>query len=52
MLQGGIWYDLGEIWYIPWAFAGGDSDHLRVADHYCIYAEDNLVYAISDFAVR
>lgn len=50
MLQGGTWYDLGEIRYIPWVFAG--PDHLCMADHYCGYTEGNLVHAISDFAVR
>ena len=52
MLQGGIWYDLGEIWYIPWAFAGGDSDHLRVAADNCVYAEGGLVNFVPDYAVR
>lgn len=52
MLRGGVRYDLGEIWYIPWAFAGGNSGHLRMADHYCIYAEDNLVHSVRNSAVR
>ena len=52
MLQGGIWYDLGEIRYIPWAFAGPDHGHLCMADHYCVNAEDNLVHSVPDYAVR
>lgn len=52
MLQGGVWYDLGKIWYIPWAFAGGDSGHLCVADYYCIYAEGGLAYFVPGSAVR
>ena len=52
MLQGGVWYDLGEIRYIPWTFAGGDSDHLCVAVDNCVYAETDLVHFVPDSAVR
>lgn len=52
MLQGGVWYDLGEIRYIPWAFAGGDGDHLCVAADNCVYAETDLVHFVPDSAVR
>lgn len=44
--------DLGEIRYIPWTFAGGDSDHLRVAADNCVYAETDLVHFVPDSAVR
>ena len=52
MLRGGVWYDLGEIRYIPWAFAGGDSGHLCVAADNCVYAETDLVHFVPDSAVR
>lgn len=52
MLQGGMCYDLGEIRYIPWAFAGPDHGHLCMADHYCVNAEDNLVHSVRNSAVR
>lgn len=52
MLQGGVWYDLGEIRYIPWAFAGPDHGHLRVAADNCVYAEGDLVNFVPDYAVR
>lgn len=52
MLRGGVRYELGEIRYIPWAFAGGDHYDLCMADHYCVNAEDNLVHSVRNSAVR
>lgn len=52
MLRGGVRYDLGEIRYIPWAFAGGDHYDLCMADYYCVNAEDNLVHSVRNSAVR
>lgn len=34
------------------AYSGGDAGYLRMADHYCIYAEGNLVHSVPDSAVR
>lgn len=52
MRQGGVWYDLGEIWYISWAFAGSDHYNLRMAADHCVYAEADLVHFVPDYAVR
>lgn len=52
MLRGGIWYDLGEIWYIPWAFAGSNGFYLCVAADHCVHAEADLVYSVPDSGMR
>lgn len=52
MLRGGVRYDLGEIWYIPWAFAGSDHYDLRMTADCCVYAEADLVHFVPDSAVR
>lgn len=35
-----------------WTCAGFDHGYLCVADYHYSYAEGDLVYAVSDFAVR
>lgn len=52
MLRGGIGYDLGEIWHIPWAFAGSDHYDLCMAANRCVHAEGDLVHFVPDSAVR
>nr|DAH18844.1 MAG TPA: hypothetical protein [Caudoviricetes sp.] len=43
---------MGEIRYIPWAFAGGDCIHLRMAADHCVHAEADLVYSVPDSGMR
>lgn len=55
MLQGGVWHDnkpLGEDRPYAGSYSGGDAGYLRMADHYCIYAESNLVHSVPNSAVR
>ena len=34
------------------SYSGGNAGYLRVADHYCVHAEGNLVHPVPDSAVR
>lgn len=52
MLRGGVRYDLGEIWYVSWAFAGSDHYYLCMAVDHCVHAEADLVHFVPDLAVR
>ena len=52
MLRGGVWYDLGEIRYIPWAFAGSNYIYLCMADDHCVHAEVDLVHPVPDSGMR
>lgn len=44
-----LWEKIG---HMLGAYSGGDAGYLRMADHYCIYAEGNLVHSVPDSAVR
>ena len=55
MLRGGAGYDnkpLGEDRPYAGSYSGGDAGYLRMADHYCVHAEGNLVHFVPDSAVR
>lgn len=55
MLQRGAGYDnkpLGEDRPYAGSYSGGNAGYLRMADHYCVHAEGNLVHFVPDSAVR
>lgn len=33
-------------------YSGGNAGYLRMADHYCVHAEGDLVHPVPDSAVR
>lgn len=55
MLRGGVRYDnkpLGEDRPYAGSYSGGNAGYLRMADHYCVYVEGDLVHSVPDSAVR
>lgn len=55
MLQRGAGYDnkpLGEDRPYAGSYSGGNAGYLRMADYYCVHAEDDLVHFVPDSAVR
>ena len=55
MLRGGVRYDnkpLGKNRPYAWSYSGGNASYLRMADHYCVHAEGDLVHFVPDSAVR
>lgn len=55
MLRGGVRYDnkpLGKNRPYAGSYSGGNAGYLRVADHYCVHAEGDLVHPVPDSAVR
>ena len=55
MLRGGVRYDdksLGKDRSYAGSYSGSNAGYLRMADHYCVYAEGDLVYSVPDSAVR
>lgn len=34
------------------SYSGGNAGYLRMADHYCVHAEGDLVHFVPDSAVR
>ena len=55
MLRGGVRYDskpLGKNRPYAGSYSGGNAGYLRMADHYCVHAEGDLVHFVPDSAVR
>ena len=55
MLRGGVRYDnkpLGKDRPYAGSYSCGNAGYLRMADHYCVHAEGNLVHPVPDSAVR
>lgn len=55
MLRGGVRYDnkpLGKNRPYAGSYSGGNASYLRMADHYCVHAEGDLVHFVPDSAVR
>ena len=55
MLRGGVRYDnkpLGKNRPYAGSYSGCDAGCLCMADHYCVYAEGDLVHFVPDSAVR
>lgn len=55
MRRGGVRHDnkpLGKDRPYAGSYSGGDAGYLRMADHYCVHAEGDLVHFVPDSAVR